>query len=110
MIQKYDTEKLNVLHEKFLTESGGIVAELSEQEAEEVQEKTSLHMITKSMLDDGRAIKEIANVRYFSVDTILGHIEKLREHKEDVKLDHTLPNSESTDALVSSHLVLMALL
>ena len=36
-------------------------------------------------------ILEIAEARSFSVDTIIGHIEKLLELKEEVKLAHTLP-------------------
>jgi hypothetical protein len=101
-IQKYDTEKLNILHEKFLTESGGTLAELSEEEAEEVQEKTASHVTTKDLLNEGKTVKEIAEFRSLSIDTILGHIEKLREYKEDITLDHTLPKQKEFDKIAKT--------
>ena len=101
-IEKYDNEKLRTLHEKFLLSSGGQTTELNDEELEVVEEKTPSHMVTKVMLDEGKTIKDIADVRNFSVDTILGHIEKLREYKEEVKLDHTLPKKKDVDTITKT--------
>lgn len=101
-IKKYDESKLTLLQEKFLTEQGGSVTELSTEEEEELQEKTPSHIITKSMLDDGKTIEEIATERKLSVDTILGHIEKLLEYKEDVKLEHTIPTGKAFDKIAKA--------
>lgn len=98
-INKYDKNKLITLHEKFLTEQGGTVTELSVEEADEIEEKTASHIITKSMLDGGKTVKEVAEERKLSVDTILGHIEKLLEYKEDVKLEHTIPTGKTFDKI-----------
>lgn len=101
-ILKYDEEKLQKLYDKFLCGHGGQVKEVTEEEVEEVEEKTPSHMITKSMLDEGKTIKEIADARNFSQDTILGHIEKLREHKEDVSLDHVLPKEKDLEKITKT--------
>ena len=99
-IKKYDEEKITVLHEKFLTEQGGSVTELTHDEVEEIETKTASHIITKNMLDEGKTIQEVAQERKLSVDTIVGHIEKLLEYKEDVKLEHTIPTGKEFDKIV----------
>jgi hypothetical protein len=101
-IEKYDEKKLTILHEKFLKEQGGSVTELAVEEEEEIQEKTLSHIVTKTMLDAGKTVQEVAVERKISVDTILGHIEKLREYKEDVKLEHTLPKQKEFDKIAKT--------
>lgn len=102
-IKKYDEKKLQALQDKFLTEHGGSVTELAaEDERDEVETRTASHMITKSMLDDGMNLKEVASERKLSIDTILGHIEKLLEHKEDVKLDHSIPKEKDFDKIAKT--------
>ena len=93
-ILKYDESKLQTLHEKFLTDHGGQLAELEITADDETDVKTLSHIVTKEMLDEGKTIKEIAEARGLSVDTILGHIEKLIEYKEDVTLDHVIPQAK----------------
>jgi hypothetical protein len=101
-ILKYDEEKLSKLHEKFIIERGGTVQELVLDDDDEVEEKTPSHMITKTMLDEGKTIKDIAHERKLSIDTILGHIEKLIEYKEEVKLDHTIPPKKQFEKIAST--------
>jgi ATP-dependent exoDNAse (exonuclease V) alpha subunit len=98
-ILKYNEDELTKLHEKFLTEHGGSVTELDEEEAEEVAVKVPSHDRTKEMLKEGLSIIEIAEARSLSVDTIIGHIEKLLELKEEVELAHTLPPKKITDMI-----------
>jgi ATP-dependent exoDNAse (exonuclease V) alpha subunit len=90
-IAKYTEKQLEELAEKFLTESGGTILELDEDGAEEIQEKVASHTKTQEMLKEKITIQEIADRRNLSVDTIIGHIEKLLELKESVDLSHTLP-------------------
>lgn len=98
-LDKYMEKDLTVLQEKFLTERGGTTVELSDMEADEIQEKTLTHTVTQEMLKIGLSIKEIAEQRNLSPDTVIGHIEKLRELKEDVVLDHVLPNKRDADRI-----------
>ena len=98
-IKKYGEAQLEVLHHTFLTEKGGSLVELEETEAEEVAVKIPSHEKTKEMLMTGMTLLEIAEARSFSVDTIIGHIEKLLELKEEVNLTHTLPPKKTTDVI-----------
>lgn len=96
---KYDRKQIVTLHEKFLVEAGGTKEELSDTDAEELQQKTKTHVITQELLQKGLSLEEIADERKLSVDTIIGHIEKLAELKEDIKLDHVLPPKKDTTAI-----------
>lgn len=98
-IGKYSDADLKLLHEKFITESGGSIEELDDDEAEEIQEKTKSHVVTQEMLAGGMTLKEIAEARELSVDTIIGHIEKLKELGEAVSLDHVLPAKKDVTAI-----------
>ena len=98
-ISKYSDGQLKTLHEKFLTETGGALEELDEEEAEALQEKTKTHTVTQEMLKAGLGLQEIAKERNLSVDTIIGHIEKLTELKEEVVLDHVLPPKKDVTAI-----------
>lgn len=98
-IEKYNEKDLETLHAKFLTERGGSVRELSDTEAEELQEKTLTHTVTQEMLKIGLSIKEIAEQRNLSPDTVIGHIEKLRELNEEVELKHVLPTKKDADRI-----------
>jgi ATP-dependent exoDNAse (exonuclease V) alpha subunit len=93
-LEKYTPADLQLLHDKFLTERGGTVEELDETEADEMQEKVLSHAVTQEMLKKGMTIKEIADARNLSTDTVIGHIEKLAEMKEDMALDHVLPKKK----------------
>lgn len=90
-ISKYDEKKLTALHEKFLREHGGSEEEQDVADEDDVQIKTATHILTKEMLDAGKTIEEVAKERGLTIDTIIGHVEKLLEYKEEVTLDHTLP-------------------
>jgi ATP-dependent exoDNAse (exonuclease V) alpha subunit len=98
-IAKYSDEQLGKLHEKFLLEKGGTVTELDETEADEIQEKVASHTKTQDMLKAGLTVFDIAEQRELSVDTVIGHIEKLLEMKEKVELDHTLPPKKAITAI-----------
>ena len=98
-IAKYSTKQLEILHEKFLLEHGGQVTEIDEEELEDIEVKVASHTKTQEMLKSGMSIKEIADERKLSVDTIIGHIEKLVELKEKVELKHVLPKKKDKDII-----------
>lgn len=89
---KYNEKTLTDLSEKFLLEKGGSVIALeTPDEDDDIELKTASHVITKEMLAEGKTLKEIVEARGFSPDTIIGHIEKLLEQKEDIPFDSILP-------------------
>lgn len=98
-LEKYDAKDIRTLQEKFIEECGGSIKELSDTEAEELQEKTKTHVVTQEMLAKGRSLQEIAKERDLSVDTIIGHIEKLVEMNEKVELKHVLPAKKDVTAI-----------
>ncbi len=101
-ILKYDQDKLVTLHEKFLRESGGSVTELVIDESDDTEEKTVSHMVTKGFLDEKKSVQAIAKERGLSVDTIIGHIEKLLEYKEDIDLTHALPKEKEFNKIAKA--------
>lgn len=101
-IEKYTSAQLHELHDAFLTKCGGTLVELDDEEAEEIQVKVPSHAKTQEMLQAGRTIAEIAEMRNLSPQTIVGHIEKLVEMKEPVVLDHVLPPKKIRDAITKA--------
>lgn len=93
-ITKYTSDQIDSLHDAFITNAGGSVEELSDEEVEDIEEKVFSHVVTQEMLKEGKTIAEIATSRNLSEDTIIGHIEKLCEAGEDVSLDHILPKKK----------------
>jgi ATP-dependent exoDNAse (exonuclease V) alpha subunit len=101
-IEKYTEAQIQELHNVFLTSSGGELEELDDVDAEEVQEKAASHTKTQEMLKEGLSIETIAEKRELSVDTIIGHIEKLRELHEEVDLSHVLPITKDINKILSA--------
>ena len=101
-VDKYEEKDIQKLHEAFLTNTGGVLVELDEEEAEEVQEKVPSHVKTLEMLKGKATIQEIAERRNLSEETVLGHIEKLVEQNENVDLHHVLPEKKRTATIAKA--------
>ncbi|MFA5131842.1 MAG: helix-turn-helix domain-containing protein [Candidatus Paceibacterota bacterium] len=101
-IAKYSEAEAEKLHEAFLTNSGGQLVELDDEEAEEIQEKVASHTKTQDMLKEKISIEAIAERRNLSIDTIIGHIEKLVELKEPVELAHVLPAKKDVTKILKT--------
>ena len=54
------------------------------------------------MLSKEITLVEIAEKRALSVDTIIGHIEKLIDQKETIALEHALPPKSKTTAITKA--------
>ncbi|MEM9336810.1 MAG: helix-turn-helix domain-containing protein [Patescibacteria group bacterium] len=76
-----DNEELTTMHEQFVTACGGKVP----KEGEEPKKRTgiernkdvSTYAETKTLLDEGKSVKEIAKERKLTESTVWGHLEKL---------------------------------
>ncbi|HCC06475.1 TPA: helicase [Candidatus Nomurabacteria bacterium] len=102
-IEKYKEKDLLDLQEKFLTTSGGTIEEQEVGSKEyEVVEKVLSHTKTQEMLNENLSIEEIAERRNLSVDTIIGHVEKLAELKEKINLKHVLPPKKDKDKILKT--------
>jgi ATP-dependent DNA helicase PIF1 len=101
-IAKYSEEQLREMHEKYILASHGTLEELEDKEAEEIQDKIPSHAITQEMLKNGMTVQEIAEGRKLSIDTIIGHIEKLVEAGEKVDLKKVLPKKKDKDLIIKT--------
>lgn len=102
-LTKYSSEELERLHVSMLKEWGGSVEAVAiDDDLSDDEVKTPSHMLTKTLLDEGKTIQEIAELRSISEDTVIGHIEKLKEYKEDVSLEHLLPKKKEFDTIAST--------
>lgn len=95
-LAKYSAKQVEEMHNAALLEKGGSIEvvsyELDSDDA--ISEKVPSHEITKEMLASGKTLQEIAKERDLTIDTIIGHIEKLCEVGEDLMLDHILPKDK----------------
>ncbi len=98
-IAKYSAKQLETLHEKFLIEHGGQVTELNDEDLEEIEVKVPSHTKTQEMLKEKKSLQEIAKERNVSIDTVIGHIEKLVGLREKVELKHVLPKKKDLDSI-----------
>lgn len=101
-LKKYKEDDLKKMFDKFIKNSDGSLEELSVYEVEEVEKKESTINITKTFLLEKKSIKEIAKLREFSEDTIIGHIEKLVEAGEKLDIEHLLPSKKEAKKIIDT--------
>lgn len=93
-IDKYNDQALLTLHETFLTNAGGTISELDDDEVDEIEVKMPSHIKTLEMIKGKIPLNDIAEKRSLSKDTIIGHIEKLIENHEQVDIEYMLPKKK----------------
>lgn len=94
-IYKYSDKQLKEKFEKFILSSGGSVEEIDfEDEEDEFVQKVPSHLKTKELIEKEMTLSEISKERNLSVDTIIGHIEKLVEQGEIINLKNIIPKGE----------------
>lgn len=101
-LKKYKEEDLKKMFDKFIKNSNGSLEELSVEEVEEMEKKESTINITKNFLLEKKTIKEIAKLREYSEDTIIGHIEKLVEAGEKIDIEYLLPSKKETQKIIDT--------
>lgn len=101
-IQKYSNEDIESLHAKFLSKAGGTVEEQDDTQEEDFGARIPSHIKTKEMLEEGLLLEDIAERRNISVETVIGHIEKLVEAGEMLDLKHILPKSSDRQKITKA--------
>lgn len=101
-LKKYKKDELQKMFDKFIKKADGSLEELSVDEVEELEKKESTINITKTFLLEKKTIKEIAKLREYSEDTIIGHIEKLIEAGEKIDIEHLLPSKKETKKIIDT--------
>lgn len=98
-LEKYKVEELYQKHEVYILKCGGNKEKEEDIDLEEVEEKISTFEETKLLLKEKFSLKEIAEKRKLTVDTIIGHIEKIQEKDEEMLIEHLLPKKKDREKI-----------
>ncbi len=99
---KYKEEELILKQEEFIKKCGGSVEEVKIEESDEIEEKISTFELTKELLKEKLTLTEIAKKRSLTVDTIIGHIEKMVDRDEELSFEQLLPKKKDLEAIVKA--------
>ncbi|SZD71753.1 conjugal transfer relaxase TraA [Candidatus Ornithobacterium hominis] len=78
---EFELDDLSLEHRAFVLKCGGTVDEkkIKKNRQKKKSKKEKTHLVTKEMLDAGLSLEEIAEERGYSLETILGHLNKVKE-------------------------------
>jgi len=80
-----EKEELHAMHVNFITAAGGTLEkkEKSEKKKDKTQRKSGINTYdqTRALLLEGKRVRDIAQARELSEQTIWGHIEKLKQER-----------------------------
>ena len=101
VIARFSDEDLDEMHKQFILDSDGT---LDEDEIEEnkkkavqgVEPKISTYEKTYNLLNEFESIADVAKERKLTEGTIVGHLQKLKEIKDDLDLErfNTIPSQD----------------
>lgn len=97
-IKKYKEKELTEKQEAFIKRVGGSIEALS-KELIELEEKRNTFEETKELLAKKTPLKDIAEKRKLTVDTIIGHIEKIVESGEEIDITYLLPKKKELEKI-----------
>ncbi len=110
-IESEDNEKLfgklspaeqQKLEEDFIIRAGGSIKKVKLGSAG-TKEKIPTTVLTKALIEEGKTIPEIAQIRGFGEGTIIDHIEKLMAAGEEINIEYLKPKTEHIK-LVAKHI------
>lgn len=103
-LKKYKNDDLQKLFERFIKDCDGQIEDRSDEEIydEEMQEKKSTISLTKELIEQGKSLKETADIRKVTIETILGHLEKLKDSGEKINIEHILPTKKDVKIITQS--------
>ncbi len=97
-LEKYKDQELDQKHEAYIIKCGGS-KEIEDRDLEEVEEKISTFEETKLLLKEKLSLKEIAEKRKLTVDTIIGHIEKIQEKGDEISIEYLMPKKKEREKI-----------
>jgi hypothetical protein len=98
-LMRYKEGELLEKQEVFLEKAGGSREVSVVKEGGDVEERVNTFEETKALLLEKLSLKDIAEKRGLTIDTIIGHIEKLVERKEDISLNYLLPKKKDREKI-----------
>ncbi len=100
-LQKYSSKDITRLQDEFIVKCDGSLTPLEVDDDDDIPVRVASHMVTKEMLKEGKTFQEIAEARKLTVDTLIGHVEKLVEMGEEVVLEHVLPPKKEFEKITA---------
>lgn len=78
---EFELDDLSSEHRIFVLKCGGTVDEKEiKKNRQKKKAKRATHLVTKEMLDSGLSLEEIAEERGYSLETIFGHLNKVKKN------------------------------
>jgi DNA-binding CsgD family transcriptional regulator len=102
-LKKVEQEKLE---HNFITRMGGAIVETTRKGGRDVHTKTPTITITKSLLDEGKSIKQICKERDLTAGTITHHIEQIMEQYPETIITHIRPKQKDIDLVKKANATL----
>lgn len=90
------------LEDDFIVRMGGSLKKVAVSK-EGKKEKVSTLSVTRSLLEEKKSIKEIAQERGMTEGTIISHLEKLKELDATIPLEHLTPSKKELAAVRKVH-------
>ncbi len=94
------------LEEDFIVRMGGNLKKVKVKDEKNKFKKVPTIMLTKELLDEGKSLEEIIEIRKLVFSTIISHVEELIEKGIEVNLDHIKPKKENIERVSKVNLKL----
>jgi ATP-dependent exoDNAse (exonuclease V) alpha subunit len=91
------------LEEDFIIRMGGNIKKVKVKDAKNKFVKVPSIMLTKELLDEGKTLEEVLEIRKLVFSTIVSHIEELIEKGIEVKIDHIKPSKSNIDKVAKAN-------
>lgn len=102
---EYDLEDLELEHAPFILKCGGTIekSKFKNKTEKKPKERKQTHIITKELMEKGMTPEEISKERGFSISTIYGHLNKVKEIYPETDFS-IIPCDEETISRVRKYL------
>ncbi|MBP9803072.1 MAG: AAA family ATPase [Candidatus Pacebacteria bacterium] len=91
------------LEEDFIIRMGGNIKKVKVKDEKNKFVKVPSIMLTKELLDEGKSLEEIIEIRKLVFSTIISHVEELIEKGIEVKIDHIKPKKENIERVAKAN-------
>jgi hypothetical protein len=98
VIARFTESEMREMHAEFIKKCGGTndeaeIAQNKVRTTESLEEKVSTYEQTRTLVEQGLSLKEIAETRGMTVGTIIAHLEKLQKLSRGVDLSYLKPKA-----------------
>lgn len=103
LFNKLSKDEQKKLEEDFILRMGGNIKKVKVKDDKNKFVKVPSIMLTKELLDEGKTLEEIIEIRKLVFSTIISHIEELIEKGIEVEINHLKPNQSDIDKVAKAN-------